>query len=109
MKTEISYEPLRRVVEKVIRPVTEMDNETGSISTRVQFDTVDVSDDDYVKDLPLWEEYTLPNLVAAGVPLEQLSVNGLLSKNLDSQLNGLEVANDSLAKILKEDKSKNIE
>lgn len=52
---------------------------------RVSF--VDVPNDDFCKGIPKPSEYSLENLLRAGVPLEQVSCNILDTVPTDAQLN----------------------
>lgn len=83
-----SYVPL---YEKRMSVVPETDK-NGNVNNRVVFTDVQVNDEDYLKDLPRKEEYTLSNLLEAGVPLNQVDVNDLMQTNLVSQLENLDVA-----------------
>lgn len=99
MKTKIKFESSKKVIERVSRPITEME-ENGNVNVRVRYEDVDVSSDDYVKDLPRLEEYTLSNLMSAGIPLEQLNVSGLMSGNLDTMLNQIDYGQELLDRLV---------
>lgn len=97
MKHKIIYEPSVKVYEKVSKQVSEVVD--GQERTKVVFEDVDISTDDYIKDLPRFEEYSLSNLLAAGVPLEQMNVQGLLAGNLATTLDRVEQGNHPISAV----------
>lgn len=103
MKSKLTYEPSTKVLERKQVVVPEMDD-NGNTFNRVSYKDIDVSSDDYIKDLPRLEEYTLSNLMAAGIPLEQLNPSGLLSGNLSTTLARIEQGKAVLNKELEANK-----
>lgn len=95
MKTKIRYAASQKVYEVQQRLKTELD-ERGNEITKSSFETVDVSDDAYVADIPKWEEYTLSNLIAAGIPLEQINTEGLLGSSVSDALDKIELGKQIL-------------
>lgn len=90
MIANTTFESSKKVIERVSRHVSELD-ELGNLKTKVVYEDVDVSSEDYVKDLPKLEEYTLSNLIAAGVPLEEMNVDGLLASSTSAVLDKVEL------------------
>lgn len=80
----------------------------GSHEIDVNFQVVDVSSPDYVKNLPTYEEYTLENMLQSGVPLEAVPVGTLLNPTnaatlerlgLQGSINALELRMDDDGKV----------
>lgn len=67
-----------KVIESTAQTISETD-ELGIPIHRVVYLPIDYTSDDVVKSLPDAKDYTLENLLAAGVPLDQLSVSNLLN------------------------------
>lgn len=102
MKTKIRYAASEKVYEVQQRFKTELD-EHGNEITKTSYETVDVSDDAYIADIPKWEEYTLSNLLAAGIPLEQVNTEGLLSSNVSDALDKIELGKQILNNEIKQE------
>lgn len=67
-----------KVIESTAQTISETD-ELGIPIHRVVYLPIDYTSNDVEKSLPDAKDYTLENLLAAGVPLEQLSVSTLLN------------------------------
>lgn len=67
-----------KVIEPSAKTINEMD-ENGNPIQRVAYVPVDFTSKDVEKSLPDAKDYTLDSLLAAGVPLEQLSVSNMLN------------------------------
>lgn len=63
-----------KVIEPVSRTIPEKASD-GTPCERVVYTPMDFTSKDAVKTLPTAQEYSLENLLSAGVPLEQLSVS----------------------------------
>lgn len=78
------------IVEKRFLP---QDTENGKLVLETE---VDVTSSDAVASLPSAEEYTLENLIRAGVPLDEVPSQVLTPSDVDSVNTALSSALDSL-------------
>lgn len=67
-----------KVIEPSAQTIDEMDENNNPVQ-RVVYLPVDYTSKEVEKSLPEAKDYTLANLMAAGVPLEQVAVSSLLN------------------------------
>lgn len=79
----------QRVTEIVPKVVAQRSENSKFVSSVIVKTEVDVCSDEYVKDIPTPEEYSLENLLTSGVPLSVIPTKDMLNSTDVDEYNAL--------------------